>query len=59
MIQNIFSMSSILESEQYIDNATNAFFTVLDEFAENGKSIDMGEYLQWYVAIFTADQSPY
>jgi len=48
MIQNIFSMSSILESEQYIDNATNAFFTVLEEHAENGKPIDMGEYLQWY-----------
>jgi len=32
----------------YIDNATNASFAVLKEHAENGKPINMGEYLRWY-----------
>lgn len=45
MINNIFRIESVLESEPYIDNVTNAFFKRMAEFADSGTTIDMSLWL--------------
>jgi hypothetical protein len=44
----MFNLSSILESEQYIDNCTETFMKILTEHAESGETIDIGTWLQWF-----------
>jgi cytochrome P450 len=48
MIQGIFSMTSVLESEKYIDNCTASFLEVLSEYAEKDEIIDLGEWMNMY-----------
>lgn len=40
-------MSSILESEEYIDSCTNIFLSKMAKFAATGESIDLGKWIQW------------
>ena len=42
-------MSSILESEQYIDTCTDAFVEKLDSFSKSGDVVDLGAWLQMFV----------
>lgn len=46
-VNNIYSMSTILEGEKYIDGCTDVFLNKMAKFAEEGKSVDFGEWLQW------------
>ena len=48
MIAHIFSMTSILESEKYMDTATEAFFKVLEEYADNGEPFNIGKWMHMY-----------
>ena len=45
MINNIFSVASVLESEQYMNNATEAFFSRMSEFADTETPVDMSQWL--------------
>jgi hypothetical protein len=42
-------MSSILESEAYLDGCSDVFLSKMAGFAKTGQSIDLGEWIQWYV----------
>jgi cytochrome P450 len=48
MISHLFSMSSVVESESFVDNATKAYFNVIDEYATKGKPMEMGHWLHMY-----------
>jgi len=47
-VNNLYSLSSILQSEKYIDACSNVFTARLDEFAASGASFDLGLWLQMY-----------
>ncbi|KAH8801441.1 cytochrome P450 [Xylogone sp. PMI_703] len=47
-VNNLYSLTSILESEQYVDDCTHMFITRMDEFAISGKSMDLGIWFQMY-----------
>jgi hypothetical protein len=51
MINHIFRMPSILESEAYIDNVTQAFLERMSEFADSRAVVNMGEWLQLSVPL--------
>jgi hypothetical protein len=44
-------MPSILESEAYIDNVTQAFLERMSEFADSRAVVNMGEWLQLSVPL--------
>ncbi|KAL3417395.1 hypothetical protein PVAG01_11395 [Phlyctema vagabunda] len=48
MINGIFRLESVLESEKYMDNVTRAFLVRMSEFADAGASIDMGDWVHYY-----------
>lgn len=45
MINNIFTINSVLESEPYIDSVTEAFLKRMAEFADSNTVVDMSEWL--------------
>lgn len=47
-VNNLYSLSSILQSEQYIDACTASFTTHLDDCASSGTTLDLGQWLQMY-----------
>lgn len=48
-VNSIYSMSSILESEKYIDACTDVFLEKMNKFGDKNETIDFGEWTQWYV----------
>ncbi|KAH6683345.1 cytochrome P450 oxidoreductase [Halenospora varia] len=48
MINNIFTINSVLESEPYIDSVTEAFLKRMAEFADSNTVVDMSEWLHMY-----------
>jgi hypothetical protein len=46
-VNAVYSMSTILESETYIDACTDVFLESMGRFAETGSKIDFGEWIQW------------
>lgn len=46
LVSHIYSMSSIVKSEEYINLCTVELMKVLDEFAENNQVLDLGNYLE-------------
>lgn len=49
LLNNVYSMTSVLEAERYIDLCTEIFLQKLDGFAADGsKSIDLGKWCQMY-----------
>ena len=46
IVNNIYSMSSILESEQYIDKCTKLLMSKMEGFAQTGEIVDLGKWLQ-------------
>lgn len=46
-VNSVYSMSTILESEQYIDACSDVFLEKMAGFAERGSHIDLGEWIQW------------
>jgi hypothetical protein len=46
-VNSIYSMSTILESEAYIDACSDVFLEKMATFARENKEIDFGEWIQW------------
>ena len=44
---SVYSMSTILESERYIDDCCDTFVRKMSKFAEQRATIDLGEWIQW------------
>jgi hypothetical protein len=54
IVNNIYSMSSILESEEYLDRCSELFMRRMGEFADQGAVVDFGEWLQMCMFSTTA-----
>lgn len=50
IVSHVYSMSSVLQSEPFIDDCTRLFMKRLQEFADRDQSFDLGEWLQWWLA---------
>ncbi|KAK5168178.1 uncharacterized protein LTR77_006746 [Saxophila tyrrhenica] len=48
LLSNMYSMTSVLESEPYIDDCSEVLMRKLSALAERGVSIDLGKWLQMY-----------
>ena len=48
LLSNMYAMTSILESEPYIDDCTQLFMIKLGEVADGKTSVDLGRLLQLY-----------
>ncbi|KAM3417726.1 hypothetical protein BST61_g5959 [Cercospora zeina] len=48
LLSNVYSMSSVLESEAHVDVCTELFMARLSEFAADGQVLDLGIWLQMY-----------
>lgn len=46
IVTGLYSMSSILEQEKYIDSCSNLFNHRMGEFAARGEIVDLGEWIQ-------------
>lgn len=46
IVSSLYSMSSILEQEKYIDSCSNIFTRIMREFAESGEVVDLGQWIQ-------------
>ena len=49
IVNHIYTLSNVLQSEEYIDKCSSLFAERLGEYADQGKVLDLGEWLQWYV----------
>jgi hypothetical protein len=45
--QAMYSMSSLVSYEGYVDDCARIFSARLSEFAQAGKAINMGHWFQW------------
>ncbi|MCJ1423936.1 hypothetical protein MMC29_001821 [Sticta canariensis] len=48
IVSGHYSMSSILEQEEYIDSCSNLFNQRMGEFAERQETVDLGEWIHMY-----------
>ncbi|KAH8812835.1 cytochrome P450 [Xylogone sp. PMI_703] len=61
-VNGIYSMSTILESEAYINDCIDVFLAKMAKFAKKRQSIDLGEWIQWintYQFGFMKDEHDY
>jgi Cytochrome P450 len=47
-VANAYSMTALLEMEQFVDLCSAIFMTRLGEFADKRESLDLGHWLQCY-----------
>ena len=47
IVSHVYSLSNVLQSEEYIDECSKLFTKRLGEYAESGHDLDLGEWLQW------------
>ena len=57
IVNHVYSLSNVLQSEEYIDKCSQLFIERIGEFADKGSSFDLGEWLQWYVQPMLHDPS--
>jgi len=50
-VNSVYTMSTILESEQYMDACSDVFLEKMSRFAKKGEEVDMGEWIQWLVLL--------
>lgn len=48
IVNNVYSMSTVLTLESYIDNCSKLFAERMGGFADAQTVLDLGEWLQWY-----------
>jgi len=48
IVNNVYSMSTILTLEPYIDDCSAMLTQRLDEFATSGTVVNLGQWLHWY-----------
>ena len=51
LVNSIYTMSTILESEEYIDACSAVFLEKMARFACEKKDIDLGDWVQWWVPL--------
>lgn len=49
IVNHVYSLSSVLQSESYIDKCTDLFMSRMRDLAVSGKPVDLGEWIQWQV----------
>ena len=47
IVNNVYTLSNVLQSEVYIDKCSNLFVEKMREFADKRTQVDLGEWLQW------------
>lgn len=47
IVNQVYTLSNVLQSEEYIDKCSLLFVERLGEFADQGTVVDLGEWLQW------------
>lgn len=47
IVNNVYSLSTVLSLEQYIDKCSELFMGKLSQYADTGEAMDLGEWLQW------------
>ena len=47
IVNHVYSLSNVLQSEQYIDECSTLFIKRLGSLADSGTTLDLGEWLQW------------
>lgn len=47
-VANAYSMTALVEMEQFVDNCSAVFMERLNEFAQNKQMFDLGHWLQCY-----------
>jgi hypothetical protein len=47
-VGNAYAMSSVLDSEVYVDQCSDVFLQRLGEMAQAGQAVDLGHWLQMY-----------
>jgi len=57
IVNNVYSMSTILTLEPYIDSCSKLFVQRMGEHADSNMVIDLGDWLQWYVRSSSFPQS--
>lgn len=45
IVSNMYSMTSVLELEKYVDVCTRIFTQKLTQIADSGEAIDLGKWL--------------
>ncbi len=48
IVNHVYSLSNVLQSEEYIDECSLLFIQRIGEYADLGQVLDLGEWLQWY-----------
>ncbi|CEJ86201.1 hypothetical protein VHEMI04037 [[Torrubiella] hemipterigena] len=48
IVNNVYSMSTVLTLETYIDRCSSLFINAMETFASSDESFDLGEWLQFY-----------
>lgn len=51
IVNPVYTLSNVLKSENYINNASALFIKRLGEFADRKETIDLGHWLQMYACI--------
>lgn len=49
IVNNVYSLSNILQSEEYIDRCSQLFTKRMAEYAKEKQVVDLGDWLQMYV----------
>ena len=48
IVNHVYSLSNVLQSEEYINQCSVLFIQRIGEYADSGRVLDLGEWLQWY-----------
>ncbi|KAK6369088.1 hypothetical protein LTR64_007248 [Lithohypha guttulata] len=48
IVNHLYTTTNVLQSEQYIDRCSQLFVDRVAQYADNGQTIDLGVWLQWY-----------
>lgn len=48
IVNHVYSLSSVLQSERYIDRCSQLFLQRMGEYADGKRSFDLGTWVQWY-----------
>jgi cytochrome P450 len=48
LVANAYSMSALVEMEPSVDDCTKLFVSKMESYAQDRKSVDLGEWLQYY-----------
>lgn len=49
IVNNVYTLSNVLQLEEYIDTCSKLFSKRLGEFSDQRSIVDLGAWLQWYV----------